>query len=93
MGAAPSFDARAILPDWPRLMDVELAAAYLGIGASTLRESGPQPKRLGRRVLYDRHDLDRWADALGGQPLDQSARAAEGDDMDARVQERLNGRR
>lgn len=93
MGAAHSFDARAILPDWPRLMDVELAASYLGIGASTLRESGPEPKRLGRRVLYDRRDLDRWADALGGQPLDEPKRAAETDDVARRVRDRISGKR
>lgn len=83
---------RPALPDWPRLMDVELAAAYLGIGASTLRASGPEAKRLGRRALYDRRDLDRWADALGGQPLDHAARADEGADIERRVQERLRGK-
>lgn len=80
---------RAFLPDWPRLMNVELAAAYLGIGASTLRETGPIPKRNGRRVLYDRKDLDRWADALGGQPLDADERDAEGGDILLRVRKRL----
>ncbi len=58
------------LPDWPRLMNADLAAAYVGIGRETLRLHGPAPKRdpdrIGRRVLYDRRDLDRWADALGG---------------------------
>ena len=73
-------------------MDAGLAAAYLGIGASTLRESGPEPKRLGRRVLYDRRDLDRWADALGGQPLDEPAREAEAGDVERRVRERLSER-
>lgn len=77
------------LPDWPRLMAVDLAAAYLGIGASTLRQRGPQPKKLGTRTLYDRTDLDRFADALGEQPLDEAAREAEGGDIAARVKERL----
>lgn len=89
MNAHAGLDLRAALPDWPRLMDVDLAAAYLGIGATTLREHGPEAKRLGRRVLYDRRDLDRWADALGGQPLDQAARADEGDDIARRVRDRL----
>lgn len=79
------------LPDWPRLMREELAAAYLGIGVSTLRERGPKPNHLGRRVLYDRRDLDRWADALGGQPLDPAEREEEGEDIEARVARRLNG--
>jgi hypothetical protein len=61
-------------------MSEPLAAAYLSIGATTLRSEGPQPKRNGRRVLYDRHDLDRWADRLGGQPItvpEQGKEAAE----------------
>lgn len=85
--------ARIALPDWPRLMPVELAAQYLGIGATMLREKGPDPKRLGKRVLYDRQDLDRWADALGGEPLDDKERTAEASDVFKRVQERLNGTR
>lgn len=93
MNAPAAFPSatRADLPDWPRLMRVEQAAAYLSIGTTTLREHGPAPKRLGARVLYDRRDLDRWADALGGLPLDAEQRAAEGDDMLARIQGRLAG--
>jgi len=64
---------RKELPDWPRLMSEELAASYLGIGHTYLREQGPAPKRLGRRRLYDRIDLDVWADRLGGQPLEGRA--------------------
>ena len=85
----PEAPRRPVLPDWPRLMAAPLAAAYLGVGATTLREQGPQPKRLGARVLYDRRDLDRWADALDGQPLDPARRSAEGDDIAARVAARL----
>jgi len=80
---------RATLPNWPRLMRRPEAAAYLGIGVTMLDEHGPAPKRLGRRVLYDIRDLDRWADALDGQPLDEKGRKDEGDDMLARVKERL----
>jgi hypothetical protein len=71
---------RAELPDWPRLMGVDLASAYLGLSATTLRQKGPAPKEYGKRRLYDRHDLDRWADRLGGQPLtvpEQHQEAAE----------------
>jgi len=57
------------LPNWPRLMSVEQAADYLSIGRTTLAQQGPTPKRIGRRVLYDRTDLDRWVDRLSGQPL------------------------
>lgn len=80
---------RAAMPDWPRLMGVDLAARYLGIGATTLRDKGPTPKRIGARVLYDRRDLDRWADTLDGQPLDAGERQAEGNDMLKRIQDRL----
>ena len=89
---APESPDRAALPAWPRLMRVELAAAYLGVGTTSLREHGPRPKRLGARVLYDIRDLDRWADALDGQPLDPAQRSAEGDDIAARVAQRLTTR-
>lgn len=83
--------SRIVLPDWPRLMPVQIAAQYLGIGETTLRKQGPEPRRLGKRVLYDRIDLDRWADALGGQPLDDTEREAEADGLLKRIQDRLNG--
>lgn len=83
--------ARVTLPDWPRLMGIDMAASYVGIGKTMLGLHGPQPKRIGGRVVYDRHDLDRWADALGGQPLDAGTRAAEGGDILARVKGRLGG--
>ena len=68
---------------WPRLLDVNQAAAYLGVSFWTLREMlnagsvpvvrlpRPQTARahrtspLGdtvRRLLIDRHDLDRLVD-------------------------------
>lgn len=74
-------------------MSVDMAARYLGIGATTLRETGLEPKRYGARVLYDRHDLDRWADALSGEPLDDKQREGEADDIERRIRERLNGSR
>lgn len=93
MNAPAAFPAiaRADLPDWPRLMRVEQAARYLSIGATMLREHGPKPKRLGGCVLWDRHDLDRWADALGDQPLDAAARQDEGSAMLDRIMGRLAG--
>ncbi len=81
----------ADMPDWPRLMGERLAAAYIGIGASTLREHGPRPRKFGARTLYDRRDLDRWADALDGQPLDPVQREAEDADVVARVRKRIEG--
>lgn len=85
--------ARITLPDWPRLLSAPLAAAYLGIGETTLRDLKLPQRNIGKRVLYDRRDLDRHADALAGQPLDAPEREAEADDIARRIEERLNGAR
>lgn len=85
---------RPALPDWPRLMGEQLAAAYLGIGVTMLNEKGPAPKRdadlIGNRKLWDRRDLDRWADALAGQPLTGEEADAESRDVERRF---FEGRR
>ncbi|MGJ0236939.1 helix-turn-helix transcriptional regulator [Novosphingobium fluoreni] len=86
--------SRAELPAWPRLMREALAAAYVGISVSMLREHGPPQKHLGRCALWDRNDLDRWADALGTttsepQPLDRDEREAEAAAAFERVKRRL----
>jgi hypothetical protein len=53
------------LPVIPRLMRPAVAAAYLGISESLLRTLPLTPRRMGERVVvYDRHDLDAYADAL-----------------------------
>jgi hypothetical protein len=83
---------RLSLPDWPRLMDAEMAGAYLSRSATVIRERGPKPKRDGRSVLYDRRDLDRWADSLGDQPLDAGAREAEAAEVERRFMEKRRGR-
>src|SRR5690606_10480516 len=46
----------------PRCLSRAQAARYLGIGRTLLRRIGPPPVRLGRRLVYDRVDLDRWLD-------------------------------
>ena len=84
--------ARQLLPDWPRLMDEPVAADYLSIGKTMLREHGPKPKHLGRRRLYDRRDLDRWADRLGDQPLDEGEREAEAGEVERRWLEKRRAR-
>ena len=57
----------------PRLLGLADAAAYLGISPKTIRNGlGPRAKqpfpvrpiRFGRRVLFDRADLDAFADGL-----------------------------
>jgi hypothetical protein len=85
-------ELRTFVPNWPRLMDELQAAEYLSIGKTMLREHGPKPKRLGRRVLYDRRDLDRWADRLGDQPLDESAEEAEAAEVERRFLEKRRAR-
>ncbi len=60
-----------------RLLDVEQSAIYLGIAEKTLRNRiGPRakdkfpvrPKRIGRKVLFDRRDLDAYIDELPTTP-------------------------
>lgn len=84
---------RATQPDWPRLMRERDAAAYLSIGTTMLREHGPAPKRLGSRVLWDRVDLDRWADHLDGQPLDADEEQKEAAEVERRFLESRERRR
>lgn len=55
----------------PRLLDEPTAAAYLGISKTNFRarwenKELPQPHKLGARLLWDRHLLDRYVDALSG---------------------------
>lgn len=65
------FDAiRVARSRWPRLMSLEDACDYLSIGRHLLESHGPAKVAIGSRRLYDRAALDRWADALSGQPLD-----------------------
>ncbi len=80
-------------PDWPRLMSEPDAAAYLSISPSTLRQRGPAPKPLGSRRLWDRRDLDRWCDALDGQPLTAVEQAEESSQVERRfIEERARRR-
>ncbi len=48
----------------PALLGETDAARYLGIGTTTLRGLGIKRRKLGGRRLYDRRDLDAFADAL-----------------------------
>lgn len=89
----PVRPARPYLPDWARLMDERQAAAYLSIGVTTLRGHGPRPVRLNRRRLYDRGDLDRWADRLGGQPLTDQQKLAETEEVERRFFEKRDASR
>jgi hypothetical protein len=55
----------SVLTD-PVLLSARDAAAFLGVSLTSFRDHvGAQlpAVRIGRRVLYDRHDLQRWIDA------------------------------
>ncbi|PWG03486.1 hypothetical protein DF286_11855 [Sphingosinicella humi] len=82
---------RPILPDWPRLMRIELAAPYLGVSPSTFRSLNIAAHTIGRCVLWDRADLDRYADRLGNQPLAEPDRLAEAAEVERRFLERRRG--
>ncbi|MDD9727189.1 helix-turn-helix domain-containing protein [Roseovarius sp. SK2] len=48
----------------PLLMPAPAAAHYLGLSESTLRTLELPRRVVGAKRLYDRRDLDRWADGL-----------------------------
>jgi DNA-binding transcriptional MerR regulator len=57
------------LPDWPRLMDRETAAAYLGVSVWQLddwRREGLIPEYLPGTKRFDRSAIDRRLDELSG---------------------------
>ena len=58
-------------------LSVREAAQCLGLSVSTLNKlrvfgGGPTFFKLGRRVVYDRADLDAWMDARRRQSTSQS---------------------
>jgi len=62
-----------VVNQWPRLMDLPTAAAYIGMAEKTLRNRisrkaeepfEVKPKRRGRKVLFDKKELDAYADSL-----------------------------
>jgi hypothetical protein len=68
------------MPDWPRAMDAELAAAYCSVSPNTLRKEGPKPVIIGKeRKVWLRHQLDTWLDGLAGI-APPSAKTGEWDD-------------
>jgi hypothetical protein len=64
----------------PRLMKTKAAAHYLGISASKLLTLDIRFKRSGANRLYDREDLDCYADSL---PYDDSGNATGDENCDA----------
>jgi excisionase family DNA binding protein len=58
---------------WPRLMSVKIAAEYLSLSPRTIYNGlskgaetpFPVPhKHYGKRVLFEKKDIDEWADKL-----------------------------
>lgn len=80
--------SRAQLPHWPRLMSDEIAANYLSISETTFRTLNIKCRRIGRRALWDRADIDRFVDRMKGQPLSRVAEAEEASEIERRFLER-----
>ena len=76
----------ADLPNWPRLLSEQLAAAYVGLSINAFRARvgrlWPRAIRIGKRKLYDRAAIDRVVDDLAEPdeecPTDAVRRAAGG---------------
>lgn len=55
-------------PIAPRMLNAPTAAAYLGIGVYALRDlhykAALRGVFIGRRLLFDKNDLDKYVDAL-----------------------------
>lgn len=76
----------ADLPNWPRLLSEQLAAAYVGLSMNAFRARvgrlWPRAIRIGTRKLYDRAAIDRVVDDLAEPdeecPTDAVRRAAGG---------------
>jgi hypothetical protein len=57
-------------PDWPRLMTVDAACAYLGFAdrenfLTAIAPTLPSVKLPDGTIRYDRRHLDAWVDAIG----------------------------
>lgn len=60
---------RSELPNWPRLLRVDLACAYVGMSKSAFLDAvkkgrWPKPVRQGKITAWDRETLDKWVDDL-----------------------------
>ena len=70
------------MPTFPtKSLNVEAAATYTGLSASTLNKlrvfgGGPVFLKLGRRVVYDPADLDAWLAERRRRSTSDSGQAA-----------------
>jgi hypothetical protein len=72
--------ARASISFAPRLLPAPQAAAYLGVSETKLLTLGIPRKMLGAKRLFDRLDLDAYADALsaeGESPAEEARRSCD----------------
>ena len=56
-------------PQWPRILTVEMVAAYLGLSPKTIRNHGnqlPGERRWGGKVVFDRYEIDKMLDKARG---------------------------
>jgi len=63
--ASDAFYRRDGIAAWPRMLTVDLVAAYIGLAPQTVRNNVdriPGRRNLGRRVLFDRQVIDQWLD-------------------------------
>jgi len=61
---------QVIVACWPRMLTVELAAAYLGLSPKTIRNHDcqlPGRRSWGGKVVFDRQAIDRMLDHSGGR--------------------------
>ena len=70
----------------PRYLDTKQAAAYLGLSDKTLEKlrvsgRGPRYAKAGRRVIYDRGDLDEW---VAARKRGFTGESVDADDPDSR---------
>lgn len=58
-----TYAGEAVVP--PELLTTKAAAAFLGVAVKTLRDwryrgIGVPSRKEGRRIVYERSDLERW---------------------------------
>jgi hypothetical protein len=75
-------------PHWPRLLSVEGAARYMSISPNTFRALGIQSRQIGRRVLYDIKDINRYVDMMSDAPTPPEEVSAAGAEQERRFLEK-----
>lgn len=66
----------------PRLLSAPEAARYIGVSETTLRALGLPRRELGKRRLYDRYDLEAFANSLRYDAEEVDTASGERDECD-----------